>query len=119
MSLVGRKAPVFKASAVINGGEIVNDFTLEDYKGKNYVVLFFYPKDFTFVCPTEITAFSDKINMFKDLNCEVMACSVDSAFSHLAWTKQPRNQGGLGEIKFPILEDLSKEIENLKNSSVP
>lgn len=115
-SVVSKTAPEFKTNAVLNGD--IKEIALSDFKGK-WKVLFFYPLDFTFVCPTEITAFSDKINMFKDLNCEVMACSVDSAFSHLAWTKQPRNQGGLGEIKFPILEDLSKEIAKTYGAIMP
>lgn len=115
-SVVSKTAPEFKGNAVLNGD--IKQIALSDFKGK-WKVLFFYPLDFTFVCPTEITAFSDKISMFKDLNCEVIACSVDSAFSHLAWTKQPRNQGGLGEIKFPILEDLSKEIAKTYGAIMP
>ena len=106
-SLVGKSAPEFKGNAVVNGS--IKEISLGDYKGK-WKVLFFYPLDFTFVCPTEITAFSDKIEMFKNLNCEVIGCSVDSEFSHLAWTQQPRNKGGLGEISFPLLSDLTKDI---------
>lgn len=118
-SLVGKNAPEFTGQAVINGE--IREISLSDYKGK-WKVLFFYPLDFTFVCPTEITAFSDQIQKFRDLNCEVIACSVDSQFSHLAWTKQPRNKGGLGEIAFPLLADLSKNIARnygvLMNESV-
>lgn len=106
-SLVGKAAPEFKGSAVVNGE--IKEISLNDYKGK-WKVLFFYPLDFTFVCPTEITAFSDKISMFKDLNCEVIGCSVDSEFSHLKWTQTPRNEGGLGELAYPLLADLSKDI---------
>tara|TARA_R110000868_G_scaffold83454_1_gene235535 strand:+ start:2459 stop:3064 length:606 start_codon:yes stop_codon:yes gene_type:complete len=106
-TIVGQKAPAFKGDAVINGD--IKQISLADFKGK-WKVLFFYPLDFTFVCPTEITAFSDKIEMFKKLNCEVIGCSVDSAFSHLAWTQQPRNKGGLGEIKYPLLADLTKQV---------
>ncbi|ATH08726.1 thioredoxin peroxidase [Halobacteriovorax marinus] len=106
-SLVGKEAPEFKGQAVVNGE--IKEIALSDFKGK-WKVLFFYPLDFTFVCPTEITAFSDKIQMFKDLNCEVIGCSVDSEFSHLAWTQQPRNKGGLGEIAYPLLSDLTKEV---------
>ena len=101
-------------------GEI-KDISLDDYKGK-WKVLFFYPLDFTFVCPTEIIAYSEATEKFKAMGCEVIACSVDSAFSHLAWTKQPRAEGGLGEIKFPILADLDKKIardyEVLANDAV-
>jgi alkyl hydroperoxide reductase subunit AhpC len=83
--------------------------SLSDYADK-WLVLFFYPLDFTFVCPTEITAFSDRAQEFRDIGCEVVAASVDSHFSHLAWTQMPRNQGGLGEMKIPILSDLDKSI---------
>ncbi|OIQ20868.1 MAG: thioredoxin peroxidase [Bacteriovorax sp. MedPE-SWde] len=106
-TLVGNTAPDFKGNAVVNGE--IKEISLSDYKGK-WKVLFFYPLDFTFVCPTEIVSFSDKIQMFKDLNCEVIGCSVDSEFSHLAWTQQPRNKGGLGEIAYPLLADLTKEV---------
>jgi len=108
MSLVQKKAPAFKADAVLKGGEF-KQINLEDYKGK-WVVLFFYPLDFTFVCPTEITAFSDQYADFQRLGAEVLACSVDSKFSHLAWIQTPRSKGGLGDINFPILSDLSKTI---------
>jgi alkyl hydroperoxide reductase subunit AhpC len=82
---------------------------LTQYKGK-YVVLFFYPLDFTFVCPTEIIAFNDAAKKFKDLNCELLAISVDSHFSHLAWTNTSRNQGGLGAMQIPLLADLTKQV---------
>lgn len=107
MLQVGGKAPEFSQEAVING-----DFkrvALSDYKGK-WVVLFFYPLDFTFVCPTEITAFSDAMEEFKSINAEVIGCSVDSKFSHLAWTQQPRNEGGLGNINYPLMQDITKQI---------
>ena len=106
-TLVGKQAPEFKGNAVVNGD--IKEISLSDFKGK-WKVLFFYPLDFTFVCPTEIVAFSDKIKMFKDMNCEVIGCSVDSEFSHLAWTQMPRNKGGLGEISYPLLSDLTKDI---------
>ena len=105
--LVGSTAPNFKAQAVANGE--ITDVSLDDFKGK-WKVLFFYPLDFTFVCPTEIVAFSDAAAKFKEKNCELIACSVDSVFSHLAWTQQDRNEGGLGEVEFPILADLNKTI---------
>ena len=85
------------------------DVKLSDYKGK-YVVLFFYPLDFTFVCPTEITAFSDRMDEFKAINTEVLGCSVDSEFSHLAWVQTDRKAGGLGDIAYPLVSDLKKEI---------
>ncbi len=105
--LVGNKAPYFEAEALVNGES--KKVSLDDYKGK-WKVLFFYPLDFTFVCPTEITAYSDASDKFKAAGCELIACSVDSFFSHLAWTKQPRNEGGLGEVNFPILADITKQI---------
>ena len=105
--LVGNTAPDFKAQAIANGE--ITEVSLDDFKGK-WKVLFFYPLDFTFVCPTEIVAFSDAAAKFKEKNCELIACSVDSVFSHLAWTQQDRNEGGLGEVEFPILADLNKTI---------
>uniref|UniRef100_A0A8C4QVK7 Thioredoxin-dependent peroxide reductase, mitochondrial n=1 Tax=Eptatretus burgeri TaxID=7764 RepID=A0A8C4QVK7_EPTBU len=89
-------APFFRGTAVLNGN--FNEISLDDYKGK-YLVLFFYPLDFTFVCPTEII-----------VNCEVVGVSVDSQFSHLAWLKTPRKAGGLGNLKFPLLSDITKKI---------
>jgi peroxiredoxin 1 len=100
-------APDFSGVAVVNG-EFKN-ISLSDYKGK-YVILFFYPLDFTFVCPTEIIAFSDRSDEFRALNCEVIACSTDSQFSHLAWINTPRKQGGLGEMKIPLLADTSLKV---------
>ena len=97
-SLVGQAAPAFEGPAVVNGQ--IQTIKLSDYKNK-WKVLFFYPLDFTFVCPTEITAFSDKVELFQNLNCQVIGCSIDSQFSHLAWTQQERRQGGLGEIRYP------------------
>uniref|UniRef100_A0A182IPM1 thioredoxin-dependent peroxiredoxin n=1 Tax=Anopheles atroparvus TaxID=41427 RepID=A0A182IPM1_ANOAO len=104
---VQKPAPSFKGTAVVD-----NDFReikLEDYRGK-YLVLFFYPLDFTFVCPTEIIAFSDRIKDFKALNAEVVGVSVDSHFSHLAWVNTPRKAGGLGKLQYPLLADLTKKI---------
>eukprot|EP01059_Diplonema_ambulator_P029946 TRINITY_DN4997_c0_g1_i1.p1 TRINITY_DN4997_c0_g1~~TRINITY_DN4997_c0_g1_i1.p1 ORF type:complete len:217 (+),score=65.13 TRINITY_DN4997_c0_g1_i1:55-705(+) len=105
--LVTQPAPGFKAQAVVNGA--IKQVSLEDYKGK-YVVLFFYPLDFTFVCPTEIVAFNDRAKEFEAIGAQVLACSVDSHFSHLAWTQQPRNKGGLGETQIPLIADLDKSI---------
>ncbi|OPJ84140.1 thioredoxin-dependent peroxide reductase, mitochondrial [Patagioenas fasciata monilis] len=104
---VTQHAPFFKGTAVVNGE--FKDLSLDDFKGK-YLVLFFYPLDFTFVCPTEIVAFSNKANEFRDVNCEVVAVSVDSHFSHLAWINTPRKSGGLGKMNIPILSDLTKQI---------
>jgi alkyl hydroperoxide reductase subunit AhpC len=106
-AFIGKPAPDFTAEAVVD-----NDFkkvSLSDYKGK-YVVLFFYPLDFTFVCPTEIIAFSDRSDEFAKLNTQLLACSTDSKFSHLAWIQQPRKQGGLGEMKIPVLADTNHQI---------
>lgn len=107
MTLVQKPAPDFKGEAVIGGD--FKTISLADYQGK-WLVLFFYPLDFTFVCPTEITAFSDRIEDFKKLGAEVVACSIDSKFSHLAWTQTDRKQGGLGQINYPLLSDLTKQI---------
>ncbi|KAF8786003.1 peroxiredoxin 1-like [Argiope bruennichi] len=104
---VSKPAPDFKATAVVNGS--FKDISLQDFKGK-YLVLFFYPLDFTFVCPTEIIAFSEKAKEFRSLNTEVVAVSVDSHFSHLAWINTPRKKGGLGSMDIPLLSDLSKKI---------
>ncbi|XP_065174782.1 peroxiredoxin-2-like [Sycon ciliatum] len=104
---IQQAAPVFKGQAVVDGQ--FKEISLSDYAGK-YVVFFFYPLDFTFVCPTEIVAFSDRVEEFRKINCEVVACSVDSHFSHLAWTKVPRKQGGLGDMNIPLLADLTKGI---------
>jgi len=106
--LVAKKAPNFTAQAVLEDNSM-DDLTLSDYRGK-YVVLFFYPLDFTFVCPSEIIAFDDKLEEFKKRNCEVIAVSVDSQFSHWAWKNTSRNEGGLGQVRFPIVADLNKKI---------
>ena len=107
MTLVQKNAPDFTAEAVISGD--FKTVKLSDYRGK-WVVLFFYPLDFTFVCPTEITAFSDRYEEFRKLGCEVLGCSIDSKFTHLAWINTPRNKGGIGQIAFPLLADVKKTI---------
>ena len=104
---VGLQAPDFTATAVVD--QEFKEISLSQYRGK-YVVLFFYPLDFTFVCPTEINAFSDRYDAFKALNTEVLGVSVDSQFSHLAWIQTERKQGGLGDIAYPLVADLKKEI---------
>ncbi|MCE9564182.1 MAG: peroxiredoxin [Planctomycetes bacterium] len=105
---VTKEAPDFTADAVV--GEEFQQIKLSDYRGKKYVVLFFYPLDFTFVCPTEIVAFSDRIKDFHDRGAEVLGCSVDSKFSHLAWIQSPREKGGLGGLGYPLVADLTKKI---------
>ncbi len=109
MSLIGKKAPDFKAPAVINGGEIVENFSLEQYKGKK-VIFFFYPLDFTFVCPTEIIAFQEAYEEFEKRNTVVVGCSVDSQFSHWAWLNTPQDKGGIQGVKYPLVADLDKTI---------
>lgn len=106
--LVGKLAPDFKAKAVI-GGTIVNDFSLQHYRGKN-VIFFFYPLDFTFVCPTELHAFQEVLEEFEKRNAQVIGCSVDSCYSHLAWLNTPRNKGGIEGIDYPLVSDLNKTI---------
>jgi peroxiredoxin (alkyl hydroperoxide reductase subunit C) len=108
--LVGKKAPLFEADAVVNGGEFVEKFSLEQYIGKKHVVFFFYPLDFTFVCPTEIIAFQDKMEEFDKRNVAVVGCSIDSKFSHWAWLNTPKNNGGIQGVKYPLVSDLSKTI---------
>lgn len=108
--LVGKKAPQFTASAVINGEEIVEDFNLEQFAGKKYVVLFFYPKDFTFVCPTELHAFQSKLEEFKKLDVEVVAVSTDTEQSHWGWLQLTKDQGGIQGITYPIVADTNKTI---------
>jgi len=109
---VGQAAPDFTATAVVD--QEFKTIKLSDYRGK-YVVLFFYPLDFTFVCPTEIIAFSDRYEEFSKLNTEVLGASVDSVFSHLAWVQTDRRQGGLGDIAYPLVADIKKEISAAYN----
>ncbi len=106
-AFVTKPAPEFTADAVV--GEEFKTVSLSDYRGK-YVVLFFYPLDFTFVCPTEIIAFSEKAEEFRKRGAEVLGCSVDSKFSHLAWIRTARADGGLGGLKYPLVSDITKSI---------
>ncbi|MEX0819975.1 MAG: peroxiredoxin [Pirellulaceae bacterium] len=106
--LVQKPAPEFTAQAVMSDGSF-QEISLSDYRGK-YVVLFFYPLDFTFVCPTEIIAFSERAAEFERLGVQLLGASVDSHFSHLAWRNTPRTEGGLGQIDYPLVADLNKEI---------
>ncbi len=108
--LVGKKAPHFSAKAVINGGEIVENFSLDQFLGKKHVVFFFYPMDFTFVCPTELFAFQEKLDEFEKRNTVVVACSTDSEQSHWGWLQMPKNQGGIQGVKYPIVADTNKTI---------
>ena len=107
MLFVGKKAPHFKTKGVLKGE--IKDFSLNDFDGK-YKVLFFYPLDFTFVCPTEMHAFQQKLAEFKEKNVEVLAVSVDSHYSHLAWLTTPKNKGGVEGVEYPVLSDLNKSI---------
>jgi peroxiredoxin (alkyl hydroperoxide reductase subunit C) len=115
-AFVTQPAPDFKADALVNGE--FKQISLSDYKGKK-VVLFFYPLDFTFVCPTEILAFSDAIEEFKKRNTEVIGVSVDSKFSHFAWTQMDRKEGGIKGIQFPLVADLNKTIAQDYNVLLP
>ena len=108
--LVGKQAPVFQENAVINGGEFVENFSLDQYLGKQNVIFFFYPMDFTFVCPTELIAFQEKLSEFEKRNTAVVACSIDSSHVHWAWLNTERKQGGIKGVQYPIVADLSKMI---------
>lgn len=110
MSLVGNSAPSFKAPAVLDGKSIVQDFSLEQFIGKKEVIFFFYPKNFTFVCPTELVAFQEKLGEFEKRGVAVVACSTDTEETHLAWLNTPRNRGGIQGITYPIVADTSKTI---------
>lgn len=107
--IVTQPAPEFTATAVMPDNSFKEDFKLSDYRGK-YVVLFFYPLNFTFVCPTEILAFNKAVKEFEAANCQVVGVSIDSHFSHLAWKNTPINQGGIGDVQFPLVADLDKSI---------
>ncbi len=108
--LVGKKAPYFEADAVVDGGEFVENFSLAQYEGKKHVLFFFYPLDFTFVCPTEILAFQKRMKDFEDRNVAVVGCSIDSKFSHWAWLNTPQNDGGIEGVQYPLVADVNKTI---------
>jgi peroxiredoxin (alkyl hydroperoxide reductase subunit C) len=108
--LVGKQAPEFNVDAVINGNQFQNNFTLSQFKDQKYVVLFFYPLDFTFVCPTELHAFQEKLSEFEKRNTQVIGASVDSKFSHLAWLNTPATEGGIQGVTYPIISDLNKTV---------
>ena len=107
-TLVTKEAPDFTAQAVMGDGSF-SELKLSSYRGK-YVVLFFYPLDFTFVCPSEIIAFDAELKKFEERGAQLLGCSVDSHYTHLAWRNTPRDQGGIGQIKYPLISDLSKQI---------
>ncbi len=108
--LVGKPAPDFTAPAVMGDNDIQEDFTFSDYIKGSYGLLFFYPLDFTFVCPSEILAFDHRMAQFEERNVKVVAVSVDSHFTHLAWKNTAVSDGGLGQVKFPMVADLTKQI---------
>lgn len=108
--LVGSPAPDFSADAVVSGSEFSPGFTLSQFKGKKYVVLFFYPLDFTFVCPTELHAFQEKLAEFDKRNTQLIGVSIDSKFSHHAWLNTPKAKGGIEGVKYPLVSDINKTI---------
>jgi peroxiredoxin (alkyl hydroperoxide reductase subunit C) len=108
--LAGKPAPDFNAVAVMEDGSINENFNLKEYIGDDYGLVFFYPLDFTFVCPSEILAFHNRMNKFKELGVKVVAVSVDSQFSHAAWRNTPTAEGGLGPVDFPMVADITKQI---------
>ncbi|SHO80570.1 Alkyl hydroperoxide reductase subunit C-like protein [hydrothermal vent metagenome] len=108
--IVTNQAPDFTATAVLADGQIVEDFKLSENMGEKGTVLFFYPLDFTFVCPSEIIAFSHRVEDFKERGINVIGVSVDSQFSHFAWRETPVNKGGIGRVNFPLVADLNKQI---------
>ena len=110
MSLVGKKAPSFSAPAVLNGEEIVDSFSLDQFIGKKEVILFFYPKDFTYVCPTEIHAFQEKLAEFEKRDVAVVGASTDTPEVHLAWLMTPKNQGGIEGVTYPLIADVAKTV---------
>ncbi len=108
--LVGKKAPSFSTKAIIEGSKFVDNYSLEQFIGKKTVVLFFYPKDFTFVCPTELFAFQEKIEEFHSRNVELIACSTDTEQSHWGWLQMPKEEGGIKGVNYPLLADIDKTI---------
>lgn len=108
--LVTKKAPDFTANAVLGNNEIVDNFSLYENFGEKGTVLFFYPLDFTFVCPSEIIAFDHRLDEFTSRGINVIGCSVDSHFTHLAWKNTPVSEGGIGQVRYPLVADLTKQI---------
>lgn len=116
--LTGREAPDFEVNAV-QGSEILEKFTLSQFRDKKYVVLFFYPFDFTFVCPTELHEFEAQRKAFAELDAEVVGASIDSPHSHLAWLNMPKNQGGIQGVSYPILADINKSVARAYDVLLP
>ncbi len=110
--LVGKKAPSFVAPAVVNGGEVIENFSLDQYIVKNHVILFFYPKDFTFVCPSELHAFQAKLDEFEKRGVKIVACSTDTQESHWGWLQLGKNEGGIKGVTYPIIADTNKTISD-------
>lgn len=110
MTIIGTKAPDFTAAAVLENGEIVNDFNLHNAIAKKYAILFFYPLDFTFVCPSELIAIDNRIAEFQKRNTLIIGVSIDSQFTHNAWRKTPVANGGIGEVHFPLIADVNHQI---------
>ena len=110
MALIGNKAPAFEAPAVVSGGNIMHNFSLTQFIGQKEVLFFFYPKDFTFVCPTELIAFQERLDAFEERGVIVVGCSTDTEETHLAWLATPRNKGGIQGVTYPIVADGSKTI---------
>ncbi len=108
--LIGKKTPSFSAQAIINGSEFVQNYSLDQFIGKKPVLFFFYPKDFTFVCPTELFAFQNKLSEFEEKGCAVVACSTDTEQSHWGWLQMPKSEGGIKGITYPLIADTSKTI---------
>lgn len=108
--MIGQKFPQIKTTAVMPDGSFNENFTTADYSKDNYTVVFFYPLDFTFVCPTEIVAFDKAVPEFEARDCKVIAASIDSHFSHLAWRNTPLNKGGIGHVQFPMISDLQRQL---------
>ena len=108
--LVGKKAPPFTAQAVVEGGKIESEFSLSQFEGSKYVILFFYPKDFTFVCPTELHAFQDKLAEFEKRDTVVIGVSTDTEFSHWGWLQVPKDEGGIKGVTYPLVADTNKTI---------
>lgn len=110
--MVGQKFPTASTPAVMENGEINDNFSVSEYGKDSYTVVFFYPLDFTFVCPTELVAFNKAMERFKALGCKVVAASVDSVFSHAAWRRTPLNEGGIEEVNYPMLSDIERKLAN-------
>jgi len=117
--LVGREAPDFTCPAVLGDGEIVEDFNFKKAVEGKYAVVFFYPLDFTFVCPSELIAFDHRLDEFKQRNVEVIGVSIDSHFTHNAWRNTPINEGGIGPVKYPLAADMTHEICKAYDVEIP